>query len=557
MSKLFGLGSGWHHLTSVLIHALAALLLFGFLNRATHARWPSALVAFLFALHPLHVESVAWVAERKDVLGAFFWFLALWVYVGGRKLIVLAAFCLGLMAKPMIVTLPFVLLLVDVWPLRRPRTVALIREKLPLFALSAGAAVATYLVQRASGAVRALDAFPLGLRIENALVTYVVYMARTIWPARLAVFYPYPADVPLWQALLAGLLLAGISVVVLRSFRERPYLAVGWLWYLGTLVPVIGLVQAGAQASADRYMYIPMVGLAIMLAWGAAEWRWMPAMAGLTMVACIAVTWVQIGYWRSSEALFRHAIKVTSGNYLAHHNLGVALAEEPGRLPEAIAQYEAALAIKPDYARARTDLANALSKTPGRTEDAVAEYQAAIRLEPGAAIPHNDLGNTLSQIPGRLAEAIAEYQAALRIEPDYAEAHNNLGSALASMGRLPEAIAEFEAALGINPGYQQARANLELAQANLRNQANSAEVEYNQAIALLKNPGHEAQAIPHLEAALRIDPNFADAHYNLGVALSGIPGRMPEAISHLEAALRIKPDPELRQLVDRLRAGKP
>lgn len=311
--ELFGLRSGWHHLASVLIHALAALLLFAFLNRASHARWPSAFVAFLFALHPLHAESVAWVAERKDVLCAFFWFLALWAYVRARHLLVVVAFCLGLMAKPMIVTLPFVLLLVNVWPLGRPRTWALLREKLPLFALSAGAAIATYLVQRASGAVRALDLFPLGLRIENALVTYVIYIARTIWPARLAAFYPYPAQVhpaqaPLWQAALAGLLLALISVLVLRSFRNRPYLAVGWLWYLGTLVPVIGLVQVGAQARADRYMYVPMVGLAIMLAWGVAEWRSKPILAAIPAVACVAAalmatTWVQAGYWHQRDAL--------------------------------------------------------------------------------------------------------------------------------------------------------------------------------------------------------------------------------------------------------------
>ena len=554
--ELFGLESGWHHLTNVLIHALAVLMLFAFLHRATGARWPSAFVAFLFALHPLHVESVAWVAERKDVLGAFFWFLALWAYVRGRHLLVLAAFCLGLMAKPMIITLPFVLLLVDMWPLGRPRTWALVRAKLPLFALSAGAAIATYLVQRGSGAVGALDAFPLGLRVENALVTYVVYMARTIWPARLAVFYPYPADVPLWQALLAGLLLAGISLAVLRSWRGRPYLAVGWLWYLGTLVPVIGLVQAGAQARADRYMYVPMVGLAIMLAWGAAEWRWKPVLAGAAAVACVAATWVQIGYWRSSETLFRHALDVTTGNYLAHHNLGVALAEEPARLPEAIAEYQAALSIKPDSARARTDLGNALSKTPGRLQEAVAQYQAAIQIEPEAAIPRNNLANTLAQIPGRLPEAISEYQAALRIEPNYAEAHNNLGSAYAQMpGRMPDAISEFETALRINPDYAQARTNLDIARAAPPSPSDSAQLEYNQAVALLKT-GREAEAIPHLEAALRFEPDFADAHYNLGVALSGIPGRMPEAIRHLEAALRIKPDPELRALVDRLRAGK-
>ena len=346
--ELFGLRAGWHHLVNVLIHALAALLLFGFLNRATQARWPSALAAFLFALHPLHVESVAWIAERKDVLSALFWFLALWAYVRGRKWLVLAAFCLGLMAKLMIVTLPFVLLLMDVWPLRRPRAASLIWGKLPLFALSAAAAVATYLVQRESGAVQALEQFPLGLRIENALVTYLVYLLRTIWPARLAAFYPYPAHIPLWQAALAAAPLAGITAAVLRLRRDRPYLAVGWLWFLGTLVPVIGLVQVGAQARADRYMYVPMAGLAIMLSWGIAElqWKWAPATAATFVAVCMALTAVQAGYWRSSETLFGHALDVTEGNYLAHHNLGVALAEDPSRTSEAIAQYQAALDIQ-------------------------------------------------------------------------------------------------------------------------------------------------------------------------------------------------------------------
>jgi tetratricopeptide (TPR) repeat protein len=620
--QLFGLRSGWHHLTSVLWHALAALLLFAFLQRSTHARWCSALVAFLFALHPLHVESVAWVAERKDVLGAFFWFLALWAYVRyaerprlGRYLLVLFSFCLGLMAKPMIVTLPFVLLLLDVWPLRRLAGARVLWEKLPLFALSAAAAVATYLVQRASGAVEALGTFPLGLRIENALVTYIVYIAKMFLPARLAVFYPYPRDLPVWQAVLAAVALAGISVFVLRWFRSRPYLAVGWFWYLGTLVPVIGLVQVGAQARADRYTYIPMIGLSIMLAWGAAEIprRWprsRPVLAALAAAACsclAVLTWVQVRSWSNSESLFRHALAVTDGNYLAHHNLGVALAEDPARLPEAITHYQAALRIKPDYARALTDLGSALSKEPGRLSEAVAAYRAALRIAPDSPIPHHNLANTLSKIPGRLPEAIAEYEAALRIDPDYAEAHNHLGLALSGLpGRLPEAIAHYQAALRIQPDYAEAHANLASAladipdrlpeaiseyEAALRIEPDSAETHYNLGVALSKIdgrapeaiahfetalrirpgyaeahnnlgvvlsqfPGRLPDAISHFETALRIMPGYADAHYNLGVALSNVPGRMADAIGQFEAAQRIRPDPEIRRLLERLRAGK-
>ena len=503
-AQLFGMRAGPQHLVSVLFHALAALCLFGFLRRATRARWPSAFVALLFAVHPSHVESVAWVAERKDVLCALFWFLALWAYVryaerpgAGRYLLVLLPFCLGLMSKPMIVTLPLVLLLLDVWPLgRRPAP----REKIPFFALAAAGAVATYLVQRGSGAVEALAAFPFGLRVENALVSSVAYAARMFWPTPLAVFYPYPSQIPWWQAGLAAAALAGVSILVLRTVRSRPYLAVGWLWYLVTLAPVIGLVQVGAQARADRYMYVPMVGLSIMLAWGAADWlrgapRFRPAVAALAVAACLASAALaaeQVQHWKDSQALFEHALAVTDGNYLAHHNLGVALAEMPGRLPEAIAHYRAALAIQPDSARAHTDLGNALAKLPGRAGEAVAEYRAALRIAPDSAIPHNNLGNALAALPGRLPEATAEYRAALGIDPGYAAAHNNLGFALAQVpGRLPESIREYREALRIQPDYAEAHANL--------------------AAALAESPENLPQAVTEYQAALRSRPDLGGA----------------------------------------------
>jgi tetratricopeptide (TPR) repeat protein len=550
--QLFGVDAGWQHLVNVLLHAIAALLLFAFLYRATSSRWPSAMVALLFALHPLHVESVAWIAERKDTLAALFWFLTLWTYVRytekpriGRYLIVLACFCLGLMSKPMIVTLPFVLLLVDLWPLRRPLAWNLLREKIPFFILSIASAVITYLAQAGSGAVNTLPV-PLTMRLENALITYFIYLAKMLWPAGLAVFYPYPLDVPAWQAALAAFAILGVSVLTLRVIKTHPYLAVGWFWYLGTLIPVIGLIQVGAQARADRYTYVPMVGLSIMLIWGLAEIlksRIAIPAAIAACVACAALCEAQIQSWRNSETLFRHALDVTSGNYLAHHNLGVALADD-GRFPEAIQQYEAALQIEPNAANVQTDYGSALAKS-GRLPEAIAHYQAALQQLPDAPITHNDLANAFAATPGSLQQAIAEYQIALRLKPDYQEARENLakvesdaagvqynmGIDLAKSGKPEAAIARFEEALRLKPDYVDAHNNLGV---------------------VLAGTGRMQEAISHFEAALKSDPNSVDAHINLGIALSEIPGRRPEAVRHLEAAFRLKPDPEIRKMLDRL-----
>ena len=544
--EIFHLQPGGRHFTNVFLHAIAVMFLFACLDVATGATWPSVFVAVFFAVHPLHVESVAWIAERKDVLSALFWFVALWSYVRRRYWLTFLAFCLGLMSKPMVVTLPFVLLLLDWWPLRRPLRSAL-RVKIPMLALSAISATAAYLVQRGSGAVREVAQFPLGLRMENAVVSYATYIVKMFWPANLSVFYPYPHDFPVWQIALSALLLVGISMVVLRERRSRPYLAVGWLWYLGTLVPVIGLIQVGAQARADRYMYLPMVGLSIMLAWALREVLTKKvAVAGAiaACIACLVLFEVQLQYWRNSETLFHHALDVTSGNYLAHHNLGVALAGD-GRFAEAIGQYQSALQIEPDAANVQTDYGNALAKS-GRVQEAIAHYQAALRALPGSAIIHNDLANALAATPGRMPEAIAEYQTALRLKPDYEEARNNLaqvqsngaeieynmGVDLARSGKPESAIAHFEQALRLKPDYVDALNNLGV---------------------VLAGAGKVQEAISHFEAALRIDPNSADAHVNLGIALSGLPSRRAEAIRHFEAALRIKPDTEVRQLLDRLK----
>jgi tetratricopeptide (TPR) repeat protein len=571
--EIFDMRPGGHHFTNAFLHACATVFLFAFLLAATGAAWPSAFVAMLFAVHPLHVESVAWIAERKDVLSAFFWFLALWSYVRRHYWLTLLAFCMGLMSKPMVVTLPFVLFLLDKWPLRQSLRSAL-RVKIPLLALSAASATAAYLVQRSSGAVREVRQFPLGLRVENAVVSYAAYIVKMFWPARLAVFYPYPRHLPLWQIALSIVLLSGISIVVLRERRSRPYLAVGWLWYLGTLVPVIGLIQVGAQARADRYTYLPMVGLSIMLAWGLREvhksangtacrldnvrnsggnagtvlrefFKSKVAISGAiaACLACAVLCEAQIQYWRNSETLFRHALDVTSGNYLAHHNLGVALADE-GRFAEAIKQYQGALQIEPNAPNVQTDYGNALAKS-GRMPEAITHYQEALRALPDSPITHNDLANAFAANPGTMPQAIAEYQTALRLKPDYEEARNNLakvqsngaemqynmGVDLARSGKPEAAIPYFEEALRLKPDYVDANNNLGVVLAGI---------------------GRVQEAISHFEAALRIDPNSAEAHVNLGIALSGVPGRMPEAIQHFKAALRIKPDPEIQQMLDRL-----
>jgi tetratricopeptide (TPR) repeat protein len=564
-AQVFRLRSGAHHLTNAALHALAAMLLFAFLKRATGARWASAFAAGVFVLHPLHVESVAWVAERKDVLCAVFWFLALWAYVqwargGARRWygLALAAFCCGWMAKPMIVTLPALLLLLDAWPLRRLRPFrARLIEKIPFFAVSIAGAAITFAAQRGSGAVQPLAAFPPGLRVEDALVSCFLYLEKTIWPVGLAAFYPYPRAVPIWQAAGAALVLAAVSICTAREFSKRPYLAVGWCWYLVTLLPVIGLVQVGAQARADRYMYVPMVGLLLMAVWGAKDaLRAWPrfrvpaaALAGAALLAWGLAAWAQTGYWRNSGTLFRHALEVTEGNYLAEHNLGVYLLEQPHSLADAIAHLQQAVRLNPDSVRAHSDLGNALSRVPNRLEEAIAEYRAALRLDPDSPIPHNNLGNTLART-GRLDEAIAEYQTALRLKPDYAEAranlaaalapapdsaerHYNLGVTLSHQGRAAEAVAEFEAALRIKPDY--------------------ADAENNLGVTLGQMPQRSGEAVAHFQAALRLRPDYADAHYNLGIALANRPGSMPEALQHLETALKLRPDPELRKLVDQLR----
>ena len=526
-SQLFGLRPGLHHLTSLLIHLANCVLLLLILRKMTGALWRSAFVAALFAIHPLHVESVAWVAERKDVLSAFFWFLSIWAYARyaeqpglKRYLLVLLFFGLGLMAKPMVVTLPFVLLLLDYWPLGRlqwqnVRTVSdldiprsslfrLVWEKIPLFALTAVTIVATVVVQEKVGALRSLEAFPLTTRIANALVSYISYMAKMIWPHNLAVYYPHPGTLPIWQVAGAGLLLIFVSVLVIKAAKNRPYLAVGWLWYLGTLVPVIGLVQVGSQAMADRYTYLSLIGLFIMIAWGLpsilAGWRHgrnaFAIASAILLLGCVVGTWRQVGHWQNSITLFQHTVKVTSDNHFAHNNLGVALARG-GRLDEASYHYSQALRIKPDRAAVHNNLGNVLA-AQGSVDRAVDHYYQALEIDPNNAKAYNNLGNLLAN-QGKTEEAINHYTEALRLEPDYVGAHYNLGTALAEQGRTEEAINHLTEALRLMPYWAGAHNNLGV---------------------LLERRGRLDEAIRHYSEALRLDPDYAKARTNLERALS-------------------------------------
>ena len=503
--QLFGLDSGWHLLTNVVLHALSTLLLFVVLKRITGARWPSAMVAVLFAVHPLHVESVAWIAERKDVLSTFFWMLTLWAYSAyvarpgrARYVLTLVVFCLGLMAKPMLVTLPVVLLLLDFWPLHRELRIV---EKIPFFVASLAASIITYIAHQKGGAVATFDLIPFTVRFENALISYVVYVFKMFWPAHLAVFYPYPLESLVLPAIFAGAALAAVTAMVVRVRSQRPYLFVGWAWYVVTLLPVIGFIQTGSQAMADRYTYIPMIGLTIAMVWWVADalasWPKLEvALAAAVTVACLTLTWFQVQSWRDDLALYQHAIDVVPDNYLARFNLAAAL-EARGRTDEAIAQLREAVRVRPYYVPARAELGQLLAMQD-RPDEALRELQAAVNLRPNDAIAHFRLGSVLGSL-GRNSEAASEFSQATRLQPDNADAHFDFGIALAQEGKVHEAADEFGATLRLRPDDADAHFNLGIALARL---------------------GKIDEAIAQFSEAVRIRPNFAAARQALDRAMS-------------------------------------
>ena len=553
--QLFGLKAGGHHLVNVFFHIANTLLLFLVLRRMTKTLWRSAFVAALFALHPLHVESVAWVTERKDVLSTLFWILTLGAYTyyaerpGYRRyLLVLVCFVLGLMSKPMLVTLPFVLLLLDFWPIgrlqpakhagpdslnsvrpqdppRKKRKSAdiatekaadreewlvyplrwrvmrpLLVEKAPLLVFAALSSVITIINQQR--AMVSLQAMPVDARIANALVSYVKYIGMMIWPFDLAVFYPHPDKQPVWLVLGAALALAVVTFLVIRKTNRFPYLVVGWLWYLGTLLPVIGLFQAGSQEMADRFTYVPMVGILIMVAWGIPDSlkKWghrktaLGILSGIAILACAVLTWAQVQLWRDSITLFSHTLKVTRDNFIAHNNMGTALSDQ-GKIEEAITHYRSALRIAPGYDEAWNNLGSAYGKS-GQTAKAIEAIRQALRINPEYDVAWNNLGNAYGG-NGETAKAIEALQQAIRINTMYTKAWNNIGIAYAESGRTDEAIEAFLRCLHIKPGQADVWSNLAFA---------------------YRKHGQTAKAINAYREALRINPLYVNALFGLGVA---------------------------------------
>ena len=450
--QVYGVNAGWHHFTNILLHSIAVVVLFIALARMTGALWRSAFVAAVFAVHPLHVESVAWIAERKDVLSAVFFVLCLLAYLHytrapsiARYLTVAFVMALGLMSKPMLVTLPFVLLLLDYWPLGRfearrsnagRQMLQLILEKIPLITLSAVSSMVTFLAQR--GAIGWTEQLPVSERISNAFVAYVVYIRQMFWPAGLAVFYPHPENrLPVWEISLAVIVLVGVTAAAFVFRKKAPYFTTGWLWYLGMLVPVIGLVQVGWQGHADRYTYLPQIGLYIAVTWAVTDltrsWRFQRIALGVAAVLIVGAlscrAWLQTSYWRDSESLFTHALAVTSNNDVALNNLGIIFLDK-GQLDEAISKLQAAIDLRPENAPAHDNLAKALLKK-GQVAEAMVHYRKFLELEPANVEARNTLGTALIQ-QGHLREAIDQWQEALATQPENGNAASNLAWVLAT-----------------------------------------------------------------------------------------------------------------------------
>ena len=677
--QLFGRNPGPQHLVNLAFHIANTVMLFLVMRRLTRSHWGSAMLAALFALHPLHVESVAWISERKDVLSTFFLLLTITAYAryaqtqvaaqersGGKLsspsppleerrplhtqvqrerelsnkslspnplsgmtksakaqatpeakghgskskvqrsrpeipsskaemqspppsryhalsspfyIAALALFACGLMSKPMLVTLPFMLLLLDWWPLRRAPEFGfgqanlkgwglLLFEKAPFFLLTAVSSVITFRVQEAGGAVSA--SLTLGQRLTNAVVSYVRYLGKTLWPKDLAVLYPHPGNWPVWQVVGSLIIVLAITFAIVFLARKRPYLGMGWFWFLGGLVPVIGIVQVGIQSMADRYTYVPLIGIFLMLVWGVCELvgpqpsraKALIPIGALVLLICAGFTHRQVLYWRDSETLFAHAVEVSPDNYLAYNNLGYYFFNH-GRTAEALENYQKSLRINPNYEDALNNVGHALA-TAGRPQEAIPYYEAALRVRPNHVEVHNNLGNALSDL-GRLDQAIQHYRIALWQNPEHADAHNNLGVGLAMQGKVDEAIPHFFSAIKYKPTDASAHSNLGNAFA-VQHRLDEAIAQYEESLRLNPNDaqahnnlgnvfsqqGRLDEAIAEYNVALRLNADNPEAHLNLGIVLSR-KGEREQAIAHYRESLRLKPDyDEARRQLERL-----
>jgi tetratricopeptide (TPR) repeat protein len=549
--ELFGLNPAGHHWTNVEFHILNTLLLFFILFRMTGALWKSAFVAALFALHPLHVESVAWVSERKDVLSTFFGLLTIAAYYRYVKkssatnyLLVFIFLCLGLMVKPILVTIPFVLLLLDFWPLKRFQYKSnfllksetanddanrsnhrIILEKIPLFIPVAISCILTFLAQQSEGAVKHLYALALKYRVANALVSYTDYILKTIWPHKLGVFYPHPGNtLPSWQIVGAALLIVAACYWAIRATKKYPYIPVGLFWYLGTLVPVIGLVQVGDQALADRYTYIPLIGIFIIVSWGVPDlfkkWHDKKIFLGISAAILLAAlswkTFFQLNSWKNGITLFEHAISVTENNYQAQNNLGTAY--EPIDLDKALFHYKAALKIKPEFAMALYNMGTICMKK-GRINEAVHHYLKALHIKPDYPAALNNLGEAFVK-KGNYDKAVLYFKRALRTDSKKADARMNLANVLFLQAKPDGAISQYKKIL--------------------QTDSKNADVHYNLAY-VLSSQNRIEEAVSQYKKALRIDPEYSKAHYNLGNILLS-QGKIKEAVTHYAKTIKFKPD---------------
>jgi tetratricopeptide (TPR) repeat protein len=562
--QLYGLNPAGHHLTNILFHVANTLLLFLLLKNLTGALWRSAFVAALFAWHPLHVESVAWASERKDVLSTFFWMLTLIAYtrfveeskVQNLKskvfyVLALLAFVCGLMSKPMVVTLPFILLLIDFWPLGRisiqnskfkiQNLSKLLSEKIPFFALATAASIVTYLAQGANGATWSLSALSIHVRISNALLSYLRYISKTFWPSNLAVIYPYQEHLPIVAMIGAALLLPVWTGLIFARARQNPYLLTGWLWFLGTLVPVIGLVQVGAQSMADRYMYIPSIGLFILVVWGLDEffaaWPQKQKFAAFIGTAalggCLICTSLQLKYWQNSVTLLTHTVEVTTDNYTACNFLGAAF-EEAGFKEEAFALYTESVRIESHFPHSQFNLGVALLNK-NHPDEAAQHLAIAAKLVPNDAVIRYRYGEALIE-SGKLNDAAIEFSEALRLNPAFPEAHLDLGVILAGQNQTTQAIFHFAEAVRLQPNNPDARFNFGLALLN-NHQPAEAEIQFSE--------------------ELKLTPDETKAHFRLAQALQQ-QNKLPGAVVHYREALRLTPDfPEAKTALDHILSANP